>query len=222
MPHLCRASGCRRPTASRFSHYCSAHRSRARRHGDVEQKSVTTAELKPYLKRVRTRIKKNANNPVWTILESRWRALLDYARGVLAAHSAGRPGSRYERSAAREIVKLGDEVEVHRVVETALAMVMMLEFEPGKFASDRAFRTQLVRRVRALTDINFGESYQHSTGKVRRYYRELPPRATNIMAGWLIDLMGAAGLHVARLEKSEMERVANEKRVFHQALSELS
>ena len=58
----------------------------------------------------------------------------------------------------------------------------MWELEPRRFRSDQAFWVQLARRVRGLTDVNFGERWDNARGKVRRCYRELTPRA-NITLG---------------------------------------
>ena len=218
----CRVLGCGAPAASRFAAYCSVHKVRLRRHGAVDQRGITKAALAPYLKRVRARIRKNEHNPAWVALDDRWRAIVDHARGIEAAYFAGRPGRRDERLAAHEAVKLGDDVPARAVVETVLAAVMMLEMEPNRFRTDRAFRTQLVRRVRALTDMNFGERYDHVSGRVKRAYRELPPRATAIMGQWLAEALGGAGLHVARLELREMEEKASERERLYKALRELS
>ena len=96
MDHECRVPGCSRRSASNFRHYCPAHRSTLRRHGAVDQKAITKAHLKPYLKLVRERISKNPDNPAWVTLDGRWRALVDHAQGVLASSREAGPwrGSR--------------------------------------------------------------------------------------------------------------------------------
>ncbi|MGD9803445.1 MAG: hypothetical protein AB7E81_17710 [Hyphomicrobiaceae bacterium] len=222
MRYLCRASGCGRTTATRFSRYCSAHKSRQRRHGDHAQAGITAADLKPYVARVRCRMEKNQHNPAWDALDARWRAIVEHAEGVIALQLAGRPGSRDERTAAREVSKLGENIPARAVVQTVLAVVMMWEFEPRRFRSDRSFKTQLVRRVRALTDMNYGERYHHPSATVKRYYKDVSPRATAILGQWLVEALGGAGLHVARLERADLEQVESEKRALHKALSELN
>jgi hypothetical protein len=188
----------------------------------VDQRGITKAAIEPYLKRVRARIKKNEHSSAWVALDDRWRAIVERAQQIEATYFAGRPGNRDERQAAHEVVKLGGDVAARSVVEIVFAVVMMLEAEPQRFRSDQGFRTQLVRRVRALTDVNFGEHYNHKTAKVKRVYRDLPPRATAIMGQWLAEALGGAGLHVARLERSEMEQKASEREELHKALRELS
>jgi hypothetical protein len=146
---------------------------------------------------------------------------VDHAREVARVQLSGRPGSRNERRAAHEVTKLAEDVPPRQVVETVLAVIMMLELEPRRFRTDRAFKTQLVRLVRAQTDVKFGEKWDSATSKVKRWYKELPPKATAIMGQWLIDALGAAALRVARLERTEMEQAAGEKQALQKALSEL-
>jgi hypothetical protein len=157
MLRTCRAPGCRAFAASSFAAYCPTHRRNLRRHGAVDQKAITKAHLRPYLKAVRERIAKNPDSPAWTTLDARWRALVDHAEGILGQFSRGRAMNRFEVAAAREVVKLGKEVKPREVVEATCGMVAMWVIEPRKFRSDEAFWVQLARRVRGLTDVNFGE-----------------------------------------------------------------
>jgi hypothetical protein len=67
----------------------------------VAQEAISKAELKTYLKRVRLRIEKNPDSPAWEQLEARWLAVVEHAKGVLAAEKVGRVGVRHERGAAQ-------------------------------------------------------------------------------------------------------------------------
>src|SRR6478735_9401481 len=100
MTRTCRAPGCRAPAASSFAVYCHSHKRNLRRHGAVDQNAITKTQLKPYLKLVRERISKNPDSPAWVTLDSRWRALVDHAQGLLAQFSRGRAMSRFEITAA--------------------------------------------------------------------------------------------------------------------------
>jgi hypothetical protein len=192
-----------------------------RRHGAVDQDGVTKAHLNPYLERVRARIGRNPDSPAWSHLGNRWRALVGYAQGILAEQRQGRAGFRHERIAAEEVIKLASAVEPHQVMEAALAMVVMQELDPSRFRSDQAFRTQLVRRIRGLSDLNAGTYYDHGSGKLKRVYRDITPRATAVLGHWLVETFGVAGLQLARLEIAEQSKTASERQEFHQALSEL-
>ncbi|HWK37722.1 MAG TPA: hypothetical protein VNR88_02290 [Hyphomicrobium sp.] len=222
MNRTCRVTGCSAAAASGFSPYCSGHRANLRRHGEPDQKAITKAQLRPYQTLVEARIAKNPHNRAWTALETRWRALVDHCEHVVAEYERGRAGSQVERLVAREIIKLGSTTEARKVVEATMAMVMLREFHPHYFRSDQAFWVQLGRRVRGLSNLNFGERYVHATGKVKRCYRELSPRAAVVLGRWLAETLGIGGLHLARLERAEHEKQNAERRDLHNALAQLS
>jgi hypothetical protein len=188
----------------------------------VNQKAVTKAQLKPYLKLVKKRISKNPENIAWVTLDERWRALVGHAEGILAYFARGKAGSRFERLAAQEIVKVAQEVKPREVVEVTAAMVVMWTMEPRRFGSDRAFWMQLARRVRGLTDLHIGERWDNVRQRVRRCYREMNPRTAVIMGQWLATTLGVGGQHIARIEQAERDRKAKDSRELHEALSKLA
>lgn len=221
MAGLCRAPGCGKP-ATRYGHFCTTHKSRWRRHGDVGQVGITKEVLKPYANLVRARIEKNTVNPTWTTCDERWQAVVAHARGILGDADRGVPGSRNERIAAKAIVKLGADVEPRVVVETVLAMYMLWDLEPRRFRSDGAFRRQLVRRVMRLSEINVGEWYDHQTGRMKRAYRDFTPGSSDVIAGWLVETLGSVGFHLARLHRADIEKGQQQKAEFHKALTDLA
>lgn len=221
MAGLCRAPGCGKP-ATRYGHFCTTHKSRWRRHGDVGQMGITKEVLKPYTDLVRARIKKNAGNPTWTTCDDRWRAVVAHARGILGDADRGAAGSRNERVAAKAIVKLGADIEPRVVVETVLAMYMLMDLEPRRFRSDGAFRRQLVRRVMRLSEVNVAEWYDHQTGRMKRAYRDFTPGASDIIAGWLVETLGMVGLHLAKLHRADIEKSQQQRAEFHKALTDLA
>jgi hypothetical protein len=221
MAGLCRAPGCGKP-ATRYGHFCTTHKSRWRRHGDVGQVGITKEVLKPYTDLVRARIEKNAGNPIWTTCDDRWQAVVAHARGILGDADRGVPGGRNERTAAKAIVKLGTNIEPRCVVETVLAMYMLWDLEPRRFRSDGAFRRQLVRRVMRLSEVNVGEWYDHQTGRMKRAYRDFTPGSSDIIAGWLVETLGAVGLHLAKLHRTDIEEKLQQRADFHKALTDLA
>lgn len=222
MTRECRASGCTNPTASRFSLYCQAHKVRLRRHGAVDQKGVTEADLTSYRRLVRARIEKNHASPLWGQLAGRWQTVVEHAQGIQAAHERRQTGYVFERKAAQEVVKLAGDVQASVVVETALAMYLLEADQPRRFRSDAAFRAQLVRRVRGLTDINVGTFWDNEAGKVKRVYKDLAPRAVVVMAGWLTEAFGPTGAHLARMEERDRQKQQDEQQELRKALEELN
>jgi hypothetical protein len=184
----------------------------------VSQAAVTKAELKEPLKRIRARVAKNPDSPAWQQLDARWEAIVGHAEGILAEARSGRAGIRHERVAAEEIVKLHANLSTREIVQTVLAMFVLLEVDPRRFRGDAAFRAQLVRRVRGLTELNAATYNDKDTGRPKRVYRELPPRASVVMGEWLATALGGAGLHLARLEQEDAERRHSEAQALHEAL----
>lgn len=221
MHHTCIVPGCGTKTTSRYSRYCSRHKGRFRRHGAPTQSAITKTKLRPYLHIVRKCIERNPYSEAWTTLDARWMALCDHAQAVVQSYKQGKAGPRFERSAAYEVLKLSGDVPPRAVVETTLAMVTMWELEPRAFTSDDAFWVQLSRRVRGLTDLNFGERYVHSIGSVKRSYRELAPKASIILGRWLSEALGIGGLHIARLEREHREKHRSEREALSSALQAL-
>lgn len=222
MISTCAASGCGRSPASQFSRYCAAHKSALRRHGDADQRGVTKAELKPFRAIVEDRIARNPANPAWAKLEARWKALETAAAGVVAAYEHGRPSVSWDVAAAREVVRLYGQVEPHLVLVTVGAMVVMQDHSPRRFKSDRAFRAQVVRRVRGLTEASAVTYREVGTGRERRTYTDLSPRAAEVLGGWLLETLGIAGSHIARKEREERAERMAATRDLHADLEDLA
>lgn len=199
----CRAPGCGART-TRYGRYCNTHKSRLRRHGNAEQEAITKTDLKQYLNLIERRRLANPANPFWTALQERWSSVCQDAESTIVFLST-RAGLRSDLQSAQEVLKLQSSCDPRGIIDTTMAMFMMLEMEPRRFRSDDAFRLQLVRRVRGLTETNAGRWFDHRTGKVKRAYRDLPPRTARTMASILAKAFGGGGLALAKLEQRDRE-----------------
>lgn len=216
MQRKCKINGCA-GKATTYGRYCPTHKARTRRHGDPVQRGVTKAELSPYLAVVRSRMAERPSLNVWQIADQRWSMWAAQAEKI-----GTKTIFRHVRLAAHEIAGLRDNVEPRAVVETVLAMYLMLEMEPRRFRSDTAFRTQLVRRVRGLSPANAKEWMDPATGRNKRAYSELPPKVTEVMAGWLVELLGQAGVYLARMERATQSDEQKRSAEFAAALAEVA
>lgn len=205
MIYECSVSTCRSPAASAYTRLCPIHKVRKRRHGSPDQQRVSKKDLAPYIRRVKARIDKNPQSPVWGTLEARWGTVLAHSRRIVADYHAGCVSVKHERRAAVEALKVGDATRPMAVTETVLAMVMMLHMEPRRFPTDEGFRAQLVRQVRSLSGLCFGQGWSQQTGRVKHYYRDVPPRAVKVLWGWLLEAFGDAAVRVAMLEIRDIE-----------------
>lgn len=217
----CSVPGCPSP-AIHWGKQCNTHKARRRRHGHPRQEGVTKAELMPFVAAVRDRKARNASNPLWGKLEARWQTTIEHCRSVAAAYAGGRAMNRNARQACEEVVKLAGHVEATIIAETALALFLMHEQAPHRFLSDEAFRFQLARRVRALADVNVGTWFDHKTGKVKRVYRDLPPKTTLAMGKMLAETFGLAGMLLARREEEDQNRRREEAEALALAVRDLT
>ena len=90
-----------------------------------------------------------------------------------------------------------------------------------RFRTDDAFRTQLARRVRRLTEANAAFYFDPVADKGKRVYRDLTSRAAKVFAGWLAETLGVAGITLARLELADIEKDKQERLALRSALAEL-
>jgi hypothetical protein len=142
-------------------------------------------------------------------------------RGELACrHSPRRGHSGWLQQRARWFA-LAEAVPPREVIETVFAMFLMLEERPQRFLSDTAFRTQVTRRVRGLTETNAGEWFDLKAGRRKLAYRELPPRATTMLATWIVGALGGMGVHLGKLETRQRHEQQQRQAAMHQAAMEL-
>jgi hypothetical protein len=220
MRRACSVNRCGKQTSG-FSTHCEAHKRALRRHGHPEQKGVSVFELKPYRARTAARRAKNPTNPTWALLVARWEALTAHAAARLDAVAMGVPGPSYERQAAEQLVTLRDAVSADAVVDVALAMFAMAENRPARFKSDKAFDIQLSRRVRGLAEANASSHWDAKEGRMKRTYRDVPPRVMASMAESLKLAFGVAGMRLAALDQKDADGVQAERRMLHDALEEM-
>jgi hypothetical protein len=217
---LCAAHSCGQPTGG-FSTLCEGHKRTLRRHGHAEQKGVTVFELEPFRQAVAARRAKNTGNPTWALLEARWEALTAHAAATLDASAMGVPMVSHERQAAEQLISLREAVPGIAVIDVALALFAMEAQRPARFKSEKAFGFQLCRRVRGLAEVNAGTSWSAKEGRMKRTYRDVPPRVLDCLAASLKLAFGVAGLRLAELAKRDAEGERAERQSLNDALKEM-
>jgi hypothetical protein len=146
----------------------------------------------------------------------------DYCQGTVDVYMSGVPAQGHHIQAARELLTLAQHVDPNEAVDVVMAMYLLQDVRPHAFESDVAFVHQIVRRVRGLTEVNAGTWFDNSTGRVKRVYRELPPRTCVEMGALLVQALGAGGLHLVKLEQRDRDREAAENQELHRAMKALS
>jgi hypothetical protein len=219
--YVCEAPGCGKEPAT-YGRLCKTHRQRQRRHGDPRQRTVSLGDLKDHLGAIAYRMRRHPNSRVWGIATARWTALVDHCRAEVAAGESGRARQRHDHLATFEILKLSGAVKPEDVWKRVAAVFMLKEARPGTFASDLGFDYQLVRLVRGLADVSFGQSVSPKTAKTKRHYRDLAPGVIERVAAMLKTTLGALGLQLHRLEADIVADRARKAQEMTEALAEIT
>ena len=107
---VCRVNGCER-TAKGRSVRCDAHQTAHRRHGDAEQKGVTTHELKPWAAMIEALLKRKLSWSGIVVAADRWAAVVEEAREISADYmDRGKAMPVWKARAARTVLGLAEDV----------------------------------------------------------------------------------------------------------------
>lgn len=186
MNRTCKVPGCSKPTRSPQGTMCEAHRQRWRRHGDPKQEAIRKQDIAPLMKQVRDTIERDSSGQIEAGLK-KLKSLLEAEASSTIAESRSGAMSSYRLKTAHEIQRVLQNTDALTCASGIAAIYLLQERNSRRFASDRGFTFQLVRRFRALTDLNAGTYYNNKTGKVHRVYKDLPAQVTEFLGRTLIE-----------------------------------
>lgn len=72
-----------------------------------------------------------------------------------------------------------------------------------------------------MTDTNAGTYWCQQRQAMRRVYRDFPPKASLVLASWLVDAFGAAGVRLAMLELEGRDGASEERKRLEEAMDAL-
>lgn len=226
MPN-CAFPGCNRaaasgpPAGTTFGRYCATHRSRQRRHGSAQQRTITQKELAPCESAVKRLVEGFPNARAWPLLDQRWTALVEVARQSTAALGPDALPRNFHEAASRAIMDISKAADARRVWQRVAAFYLLRSRQPGSFTDDRAFAFQIVRSLRKLSASSFTRTRHKATGQVKQWQRDLAPKATEYFGELVTQYLGAAGSYLTDIERKFAEREAQQKKDLGEALAEL-
>jgi hypothetical protein len=198
---------------------CSKHRNRERINGDWRQSSIFPKELKEPLKYIARRRKAKPDAPIWQHLLRRWDTLVAIAR-----HDLGPLGENrrviWSRQANETIDALGLEADPQEIIDTVLALHLLRHARPQAFASDKAFRTQIVKAVRKLAPSTKRVFVSKITWRRITTVVHLRPRSTALVADMLLQAFGTAGLVLVKIVEKEATDQQHEAKAYTAALED--
>lgn len=183
---------------------CARHRQRKRRHGDPLQDSIKASDIKAQVERVEKLIERDRSGKITAGLEKVVEVIQEYAEGIASDYDHGRPMVKHTVQAAKEVLTVFRDFSPPQCASEVAGMYLYQDQNPNRFASDRGFTFELVRRFRAISDANIG-LYENPNG-VRRAYKEIAPRTIEQLGGMLIAGFKRFVAHVRLVERRRAER----------------
>ena len=206
----CSVRGCTKSASGQFGSMCAGHQQRNRRHGDARQDSIRYAEIKPYVVRVEKLIERDKSGKIENGLDKLVAIVREYAEGIVSDFEHGRAMNKHKVAAAKEILTVFLDFTPAQCASVRAGMYLFQDVNEHRFASDRGFTFELVRRFRSISDANIGLYEDGYTGRVRRAYKEIPPKTIEQLGAMLIEGFKRFVAHVRLHEqrKAELEREA--------------
>jgi len=200
---------------------CARHQQRKRRHGDARQDSIRFTEIKPYVVQVQKLSERDRTGKILVGLEKVVGIIRDYAEGITSDYAHGRPDNKYRVQAAKEILTVFRDFSPVQCGSVVAAMYRFMDENPRSFASDKGFTFELVRRFRSLSDANIGLYENPDSGRVRRAYKEIPPRTIGQLGAILINGFKTFVAFVRIHERKQAERAQEARNLLQDGFDSL-
>ncbi|MGO9373129.1 MAG: hypothetical protein ACLQBD_13620 [Syntrophobacteraceae bacterium] len=217
----CSVRGCTGVATSRFGSMCEQHRQRQRRHGDARQESIRAIEVKPYVMQVEKIVERDGSGKILAGLEKVVDMIRTYADGITSDYAHGRAMNKHRVQAAQEVLTVFRDFTALQCGSVVAGMYLLQDANSHRFASDKGFTFELVRRFRSLSDANVGLYENADSGKVRRAYREIPPRTVGQLGAILVDGFKTFVAFVRIHERKQAERVQEARNLLQEGFAEI-
>ncbi len=199
-------SVCNNAASGQFGSLCAQHSQRKRRHGDPQQESIRAAEIKPCVVRVQKIIERDGSGKIVAGLDKLVEILKDYCGGIVSDSEHGRPVNQHGVQAAREMLTVFQDFSPAQCASVVAGMHLYWHEYPHRFSSDRGFTFEMVRMFRSMSDANIGFDESAASGKVKRAYKEIPPRTIGQLGYTLNDGFKSFVAFVRHHEQKKAEK----------------
>ena len=115
------------------------------------------------------------------------RIMRTHAEGITSDYAHGRATSKHKLTAAKEVLTVFRDFSPLQCGSVVAGMYLLQDASSHRFASDKGFTFELVRRFRSLSDANVGLYENADSGRVRRAYREIPARTVAQLGAILVE-----------------------------------
>lgn len=217
----CSVPWCTKSASTVYGSMCTRHQQRKRRHGDPKQESIRFTEIHPHVERVAKIIERDKSGKIQAGLDKLVGIIQDYADGIVSDYEHGRAMNKHQVQAAKEMLTVFRDFSPVQSACVVAGMHLFLYENPHRFASDRGFTFELVRMFRSISDANIGLYENAESGKVKRAYKEIPPRTIGQLGCILLDGFKSFVAFVRVHEQKQAKRVAEARTLLREGFDGL-
>lgn len=131
MPRTCRVIGSTNATASRYSAYCLAHKTRLRRHGSVVRRGIREGGLRPVSTPCCGEAGEEPREPNLGPAGDPLGGIEAHSRAILGKAADGRPVNTYELTAPSELHRVADGADATDIIDARPRDVRSLPHSTG-------------------------------------------------------------------------------------------
>jgi hypothetical protein len=182
----CIIAGCAKGVSG-YSTLCVNHAKTKARHGHPLQTSIRRPELKPFERAVRNWLDERAGPDAWPILLDLFGGIVSEARIYSERVGHGRPYSRFVLRAGETLVSIERDDRNRDAVVRLLALGYLRQNNPRRFQDDRAFRFQIARQLRQMTDVSVGVYWDNDSQKAKKVHRDASPKTLRALANIVME-----------------------------------
>lgn len=202
--------------------YCPFHKYILLYRGDAEQLRINLRDINFARKTVGLLVKENQANPAWTdlmdVIKERWDSAQLHVNGELQSYSNGKAMSKRYRNGLMICYGIFNTLGLEKAFITYCAWQYLQEFNPRLFASDIAFRHQLVKSLRNQAHTFHSHDINKTTGKPRVYSSPLYMAERNTVWEIMSQIFGATGLHLYKQLEKRAERLRKQKDKYYESI----
>ena len=207
--------------------YCQLHKYRLLYRGDANQILLRPRAINFSRKTVKLLVIENQSNPAWNelieALHDRWEASRRYVQSELDKYyKGGQAQVRGTRKGHEMCADIFQNLGFDQVLEIWAAFQYLQNSSPLMFASDEAFRHQVIKYLRAQAKSYHSQTIDKRTGKPRSYSSVLYMTERETCWDILLKTFGAIGLRLDQQLQKRAERLRANKEKIDRAIRNIN
>ncbi len=205
--------------------YCDQHKYRLLYRGDANQQKISLKTVNFARRTVELLISDNRKNPSWGELMDciyrNWVTAETYVNAELNRYLGGAPSDRRVRRGLIICYDIFNNLGLEKAFITYCCWQYLQEWNPRLFASDEAFRFQMVKSLRNQAKSYHTQDIDKKTGIPRAYSSPLYMKERETVWGILSGIFGSVGMQLHKQLERRSEKLRSNKEGIRNAIKHI-